>query len=147
MVKPAEHRCADNARKISGPFEHALYRNSLPNSLVRACEVEIAEAVLLQHVLEVPLAQDYDVIETVAPDAPEKSLANRIHERSLDRRPKNVDAGTGRGTVEVGAELVVVVADDELGARRRTVWLPGAAAPSTAPLGAALPRHARPVWC
>jgi hypothetical protein len=115
MVKPAEHRCADNACKISGPFEHALYRNSLPNSLVRACEVEIAEAVLLQHVLEVPLAEDHDVIETVAPDAAEKSLANRIHERSLDRRPKNVDAGTGRGATEIGAELAVVVADDELG--------------------------------
>ena len=33
-----------------------MCRNSSPNSLVRACEVEIAEAVLLQHVLEVPLA-------------------------------------------------------------------------------------------
>jgi hypothetical protein len=41
------------------------------------------------------------VVETLATHAAEKSLANRIHERSLDRRPNNAD--TGRGAIEVGA--------------------------------------------
>jgi len=115
MVKPAEHRYADNARRISAPFEYALYRNSLPNSLVRPCDVEIPKAILLEHLTEVPFADSNNVVETVAPDAAEKSLANRIHERSLDCRPKNAHAGALCGTVEVGAELAVVVADDELG--------------------------------
>ena len=33
----------------------------------------------------------------------------------MNRRPKNAHAGALCGTVEVGAELAVVVADDELG--------------------------------
>ena len=58
MVKPAEHRYADNARRISAPFEHALYRNSLPNSLVRPCDVEIPKAILLEHLTEVPIISE-----------------------------------------------------------------------------------------
>ena len=64
--------------------------------------------------LEVPLAKDDDVIDALAPDATEKPLANGIHERSLNGRPKNADAGALRGLVEVGTELTVVVSDDEL---------------------------------
>ncbi len=77
--------------------------------------LRMVEAVLLQHVLEVPLAEDDDVIEALAPDAAEESaLANGIHERSSDCRPKNADGSALCGTVEVGTELPVVVADDEL---------------------------------
>ena len=82
---------------------------------MRARGVEIAKAILLEHLTEVPLAESNNVVETVAPDAPEKSPANRTHERSLNRRPKNADAGTGRGATEIGTELTVVVSDDELG--------------------------------
>jgi hypothetical protein len=37
-------------------------------------------------------AEDSDVIEGLAPDAAEKRLANRIHERRFERRPNNADA-------------------------------------------------------
>jgi len=91
---------------------------------MRARGVEIAKAILLEHLTEVPLAESNNVVETVAPDAPEKSPANRTHERSLNRRPKNADAGTGRGATEIGTELTVVVSDDELGSGAEGRGLP-----------------------
>jgi hypothetical protein len=115
MVKASKDRYANYDCRIGRCGERWLGGQALSDPLVRPCDVEIVEAVLLQHVLDVPLAKDDDVIETVAPDAAEKSLANRIHERGLDCRPKNPHAGALCGTVEVGAELAVVVADDELG--------------------------------
>jgi hypothetical protein len=61
---------------------------------------------LLEHLTEVPFAENNDVVEALAPDAAEKPPANGI--RRLDQRPKNADAGTGRGAVEVSAELAVL---------------------------------------
>src|SRR5882724_2539056 len=115
MVKASKHRNSDDTCGIAPPLERSRSRHALSDPLVRPCDVEIVEAVLLQHVLDVPLAEDDDVIETVAPDAAEKSLANRIHEWRLDCRPKNAHAGALCNTVEVGAELALVVANDELG--------------------------------
>jgi len=66
MVKPAEHRYAYNACRMSARFEHALHRNSLPNSLMRSRDVEIEEAVLPEHSLEVTLAQNDHVIEALS---------------------------------------------------------------------------------
>ena len=114
MVKASKHRYADYDRRIGRRGERWLSGQALSDPLMRPSDVEIVEAVLLQHVLEVPLAEDDDVIEALAPDAAEKSLANGIHERSMNGRPKNADAGALCGMVEVGAELAVVVANDEL---------------------------------
>jgi hypothetical protein len=41
----------------------------LSDPLVRPCDVEIVEAVFLQHVVEVPLGVDDDVIEALSADA------------------------------------------------------------------------------
>jgi hypothetical protein len=115
MVKASKHRNSNDTRRIGPPLEQACSRHALSYPLVRARGVEIPKAILLEHLTEVPFAEDNNVVETLAPDAAEKPLAKRIHERSLNCRPKNVDAGTGRGATEIGAELAVVVADDELG--------------------------------
>ncbi len=80
------HRDADYDCRISGRAERWLDGQALSGPLVRPCDVEIVEAVLLQHVLEVPLAEEHDVIETVAPDAPEKSLANTRRLAETKRR-------------------------------------------------------------
>jgi len=114
MVKPAEHRYADDTCRISSRFEHALHGNSLPNSLMRPREVEVAEAALPDYSLEVALAQDDHVIEALAADAPKESFAHGVHERSSHGRPKNAHAGVLCGALEVGAELAVVVANDQL---------------------------------
>jgi len=114
MVEASKHRYADYDRRIGRRLDRWLGRHSLPETLMRPCNVE-ERAVLLQHVFEVPLAEDDDVIEALAPDAAKESFADGVHERSLNGRPKNADTGTGGGAVEVSAELAVVVANDELG--------------------------------
>jgi hypothetical protein len=55
----------------------------------------------------------------------EKSLAKRIHERSLDCRPKNADAGALCGTVESAPNLPPLSRMMSSGPTPR-VWLPGA---------------------
>src|SRR5450631_2501192 len=115
MMKPSEHGNGDDTCRIGPPPEHSRSRHALFEPLMRARGVEIAKAILLEHPTEVPFAENNNVVEALAPDAAEKSLANGIHERSLNGRPKNADAGALRGAVEVGAELAVVVANDELG--------------------------------
>jgi hypothetical protein len=124
MVKASKHRDANYDCRISGCAERWPGGQALPDPLVRTRAVEIVEAVFLQHVLEVPLCEDDDVIEALSADAAEKSLANRIHERSLNGRPKNADTGTGGGAAEVSAELAVVVANDELGSGAEGRGLP-----------------------
>jgi hypothetical protein len=80
MKKPSEHRNGDDAGKVGSSLERLRGGQALSDPLVRPCDVEIVEAVLLQYALKVPLPEDDDVIETVAPEAAEKSLANRIPE-------------------------------------------------------------------
>ena len=84
-MKSPEHGNGDDAGCVGSRLDHLRGRQALSDPLVRPCDIEIVEAVLLQHVLEVPLAEDDNVIEAVAPDAPEKSLANGIHERSFEQ--------------------------------------------------------------
>jgi hypothetical protein len=71
MVKASKHRHADDDRRICRRGERRLGRHALFDPLMRPCNVEIVEAILLQHVLEVPLAEDDEVIEALAPDAAE----------------------------------------------------------------------------
>ena len=87
----------------------------LVQPLMRSRRVEVAHAVLLEHLLEMSLAKNHHVVEAFAPDAPEEPLAHGIHERSTNRRPENANPSAVRRAVKVGAELAVVVADEEFG--------------------------------
>ena len=69
MVKPSKHRYGNYERRISRCGEGWLGGQALRDTLMRPCDVEIVEAVLLQRVLDVPLAEGDDVIEALAPDA------------------------------------------------------------------------------
>ena len=124
MVKASKHRNSNDTCRIGAPLEDSRSRHALSGPLMRAGGVEIPKAILLEHLTEVPFAENNNVVETLATHAAEKSLANRIHERSLDRRPKNADVGALRGAVEVGTELTVVVSDDELWAYAEGRGLP-----------------------
>ena len=75
MVKASKHRNSDDTCRIGPPLERSRIRHALSDPLVRPCDVEIVEAVLLERVLDVPLAKDDDVIETLAPNAAQKSPA------------------------------------------------------------------------
>src|SRR5450432_2471667 len=62
-----------------------------------------------------PMQARHDVLSHARPRLLSRAEYDRFHERSLNGRPKNADAGALRGAVEVGTELTVVVSDDELG--------------------------------
>ena len=71
---------------LAGSVRHLRTRavgTRCPDTLMRASGVEIPQAILLRHVLEVPLAKDDDVIDALAPDATEKPLANGISAPNL----------------------------------------------------------------
>ena len=60
------------------------------------------------------LGKDDDVIEALAPDAAQKSLAHRVHERRPHRGAQDASSGALGNAVEGRTELVVPIADDEL---------------------------------
>jgi len=114
-MKPSEHGNGDDAGKVGSRFERLRDRHALADPLVRTRGVEIPKAVLAEHSLEVALAQDDHVIEAFAAHAAKESFARRVHERGSHGGAEHADAGALRGAVEVGTELTIVIADDELG--------------------------------
>jgi hypothetical protein len=115
MVKASKHRNSDDTCGIGPPLERSRSRHALSDPLMGPCNVEIVEAILLQLMLEVPLAEDDYVIEALSANAAKESFAHGVHERCSDGGAENADTGTGGGPVEVSAELAVVVSDDQLG--------------------------------
>gem|GEM_PF-5201634 len=76
MVKASKHRNSNDTRRIGPPLEQACSRHALSDPLVRSRGVEIPKAILLEHLTEVPFAENNHVVETLATHAAEKSLAN-----------------------------------------------------------------------
>jgi hypothetical protein len=58
--------------------------------------------------------QDEQLIEALAPDAPQKPLAHRIHQGCAHRRGQDANPGALGNAIEVSAELIVSIADDDL---------------------------------
>ncbi len=69
--------------------------------------------VLLEHTEHVALAEDKDVIETLAPQAAEIAFAHSIGLRCSHRCAQDLDTPRLRNPVELAAELAVVVADQQ----------------------------------
>ena len=113
MVQPSENRDGDDLARIGADPLRRRGRDTLTQSLVRPHRPVIAN-VLREHGLQVTLTQNDDVIEGLSAYTSKKALARRIHERRLDGRANDANASPLRHAVEVGAVLVVPVADDEL---------------------------------
>ena len=71
-----KHRNGNNARRIRPFLERWCSRHALSDPLVRARGVEIPKEILLEHLTEVPFAENDNVVETLATHAAEKSLAD-----------------------------------------------------------------------
>ena len=72
--------------------------------------VEVREAILTEHTLQVLFAEHDDVVQAFPTHAPQKPLAERVHARGFHRGAEDPDAGCLGCSFEVGRELVVVVA-------------------------------------
>ena len=69
--------------------------------------------ILAQNRAQMVFAEDEHVIEAFASHAPEEALACCVHQRRLHRGLQDTDPCSLRNPVELGAELVVAVTDDE----------------------------------
>ncbi len=77
MVKTSEHACGGDLSALSVDFPWTRYRDLLRDPLVRATRIE-KSAVFKEHVIEMPVAKNDDVIQAFAPGTTEESFANRI---------------------------------------------------------------------
>lgn len=113
MMKPTEDGKDDDLSIRSRPLRRRCSGNSMLYALMRTGSVEKAH-VLAEHGLQVMLSENDDVVQALAPNAAEKALANRIHQRSPNCCLHNADAGSFCHPVELRAELAVPVAEDDL---------------------------------
>jgi hypothetical protein len=107
MMEPSKERRLDDAAVGVGGLSGAG-RDLLREPLVRALGVEVG-GVLGEHALEVTLAENEEVVETLAADAAEEPVADGIGARRLDRGADHSDADPGGDPVEEFAELGVPV--------------------------------------
>ncbi len=89
-------------------------RNALLESLMRSGSIEVGD-VLVEHRAKMVFAKDDDVIETLATDTSEKSLAHSVHQWGAVRGLHDANASTLCDAIEPRAELVVVNSDHALG--------------------------------
>ncbi len=89
--------------------------DSLPDPLVRPRGVAVRH-VLPQHTPQLPLTQDEDVIQALAPHTAEEPLAGGVRPWCPDGGAQDRDPATRRDAVERRPVLAVVVADEEAGA-------------------------------
>src|SRR5580658_1062198 len=127
MMKPAEH--GDRGDRAGELRTDAFIGdgNPLADPLVGSRRVEVPQCVFNEDLLKVWLGQDDQVVEALAPDAPQKPFAHRVHERRLHRGAQDVNAGAIGDAIEDRTELVVTIANDELRPlpeRRRIAELP-----------------------
>ena len=85
------------------------------NPLVGATRIKIAYSVLFKDVLHVSPSENDDVIQTFASGAAKESFADRVHQWRLNRRSQYFHTCTLRNAIELSSELVVIIANDELG--------------------------------
>jgi hypothetical protein len=64
--------------------------------------------------VQVPFAEDQDVIEKLPAERSREPFRERVHVRRADRDPDDAGIEGGKGPHEAGAELRVVVADQHL---------------------------------
>ena len=109
MVKSSEDgdRRDGAGEPCSGTF--GRNRNPLVDPLVGSRRVEVAHCVLSEDVAEMPLGEDDDVIEALAPDAPQESLAHRVHQRRPHGRAHDTGTHARGDAVQDRAELVVAM--------------------------------------
>jgi hypothetical protein len=111
MMEPAANGTRDDVRSGGAVVRRRRQRNALLESLMRSGAIEVGD-VLVEHPSKMVFAKDDDVIETLATDTSDKSLAHGVHQWGADRCLHDADASTLCDAIEARAELVVVIPDD-----------------------------------
>lgn len=114
MQPTKDRNCADRARcAVFG--SRRTPRDPLLQTLVRSARVEVGD-IFAKGGVDVTSSEDDDVVKTLASHGAEEPLAGGVDQRRAYRALDDASAGTDGYAIEVGAELGVSIADDELGA-------------------------------
>jgi hypothetical protein len=116
MVQPTHNRKSDHLVPciLSGRNRSALFRDLLPNPLMRPCLVEVHH-IRIEHTLELLLMKNQQMVETCLPYTPGEALADRIGSGGVIRRLEQLDT-TGRcHPEEIGSKLAIIITYQILG--------------------------------
>jgi hypothetical protein len=102
----------DCARHLPNPCSRWWLRNRLLDPLMGSGLVEIG-CIVAQYLVQMALAHDTYVIQTLAPHTPKEALRSRIGPRCLDWGAHNSDSRGLGDPGEGGSELGIVVPDQE----------------------------------
>lgn len=109
MVEPAEDRKRDDvAPNRRSHLRGGARRNPLVQALVRASGIEVRIDVLSKNAIQLSLAEDHDVVETLAPHGAQKALADRVQVGRPRRYSHGLDARPLGHGVELSGELMVL---------------------------------------
>src|SRR5260221_8202730 len=84
------------------------FRNPLIDPLVRSCPVEVHH-ILIEHALELLLAEDQQVVQAFLSDAPHIAFADRIGSWCMIRCCENLNRTCCRYTSEEGPKFAIVI--------------------------------------
>jgi hypothetical protein len=121
----------------------ALFRDLLPNPLMRSCLVEVHH-IGIEDALELPLLQDQQVVQAFLPHTPGEALTEGIGSRRVIGGFEQLDATGRRHSAETGSILAVVITDQILGCLPIGCGFPERYAPPRHRSASGSPRHGSP---
>ena len=115
MVQPTHDGKSDHlvSRILRGRTQSALFRDLLPNPLMRSCLVEVRH-IRIEDALELPLMKDQQVVEAFLPHTPHEAFTDRIRSGSVVRSLENLDVTCRRHPDETGSKLAIVITEQIL---------------------------------
>ena len=119
MMQASQHRIPDylmvtSPDSVDIPFKGN--RDLLLKPLVRAGRVKVGD-VFINEAIQMSLAQNQHVIQTLPPNTANETLTNRIGFRCTHRRSDDLDPPPFGDLCETLAVLTVVVSDQKAGTR------------------------------
>ena len=110
MVQPTHDWKSDHlvACIVRARNRSELYRDLLPNPLMRSCLVEV-DHIGIERALELPLMQNQQVIEAFLPHAPGEALTDRIGLWPVIGGCENLDATGPRHSSEARPKFGIVL--------------------------------------
>src|SRR5207248_4858360 len=115
MVQPTHDGKSDHLVSciLRGGNQSALYRDLLPNPLMRSCLVEV-DHIGIEHALELPLMQNQQVIEAFLPHAPQEALTDGIGSGCMNLRFEDLDRACFRNTSKARPKLAIIITNQIL---------------------------------
>ncbi len=98
---------------LSARNRSALFRDLLPNPLMRPCLVEVRD-VRIEHALELLLLKDQQVVEAFLPDAPQEAFTDSIGSRCMIRCFENLDVTCPRHSRKARPKFGIVIPNQVL---------------------------------